>query len=55
MDQINFNTPTEIPSRNIIKSPLDNSTSTEILVNQNIVNNIDPDPSKDIEHLQYHT
>ena len=48
MDQINVNTPKKMQASNIIKSLLDNSTSTETLVNKNIVNNINPDPSKDI-------
>ena len=59
MDQINVNTPAENPDSNIIKLPLDNSTITETLVNNIsidiLVNNINPYPSKDTEHLQYHT
>ena len=59
MDQIKVNTPTKIPARKTIKSPLKNITSTETLVNNIriyiLVNNINPDPSKYIEHLQSHT
>ena len=59
MDQINVNPRTKIPAINIITAPLDNSTRTEILVNNIkiniIVNNINPDTYKDIEHFQFHT
>ena len=58
MDQINVNTPIKIPARNTIKSSLDNSNSTETLFNSIsisiLVNNINPDPSKYIEHIQSH-
>ena len=47
------------PARNIITAPLDNSISTETLAKNIIldiiVNNIKPDTSKYIEHLQYQT
>ena len=59
MEQINVNTTTKISASSIIKSSRQNSTSTETMV-KNIsidilVNNINSDIFKDIEHIQSHT
>ena len=45
----------KIPARNITKTPQDKITITETLFNKNIVNNINPDPSKDMKNIQSHT
>ena len=59
MDQIIVNIPQKMPASNIIPAPLDNSISTETLVNririQILDNNIKSDPSKYIENLQPQT